>query len=143
MSEKYKHWELTSKIIDAALEVHKLLGAGYQEIIYHNALCLALNERKLKYSKEKEIKILFKDNLVGIHKLDLIIEDKVVVELKAVIGEMPDVFRAQVISYLKASNLEIALLINFGNESLDVKRLVRFHDYYSSKLNNQHGIYTD
>ena len=137
MSEKYKYWDLTSKIIEAALEVHRLLGAGYQEIIYHNAMCLALIERGLNYSKEKEIKILFKDKIVGIHKLDLIVEDKVVIELKAVIGEMPDIFRAQVISYLKASKLEIALLINFGNESLDIKRLVRFHDYQSTKINRQ------
>ena len=144
MSEKYKYWELTSKIIDAALEVHRILGPGYQEIIYHNALGLSLKDKGILFTREKEIEIFYKGRVIGIHKLDLIIEDKVIVELKAVIGEMPDVFRAQVISYLKASNLEIALLINFGNESLDVKRLVRFHDYHSIKLNRKgHGIYTD
>lgn len=144
MSEKYKYWDITSKIIDAAIDVHKILGSGFQEIIYHNALCVALYEKGIKFKKENGIKILFKNNIVGLHKLDLIIEGKIVVELKAVIGEMPDVFRAQVISYLKASGLEIALLINFGNESLDVKRLVRFHDYHSTKLNRKkHGIKTD
>lgn len=102
MSEKYKYWDITSKIIDAAIDVHKILGSGFQEIIYHNALCVALYEKGIKFKKENGIKILFKNNIVGLHKLDLIIEGKIVVELKAVIGEMPDVFRAQVISYLKA-----------------------------------------
>ena len=141
MSEEYKYWELTSKIIETAMEVHRILGPGYQEIIYHNALGLALRDKGILFAREKEIEILYKGRVVGVHKLDLIIEDKVIVELKAVIGEMPDVFRAQVISYLKASNLEIALLINFGNESLDIKRLARFHNYHSIKLNRKkHGI---
>jgi GxxExxY protein len=144
MSEKYKYWNITSKIIEVALEVHRLLGPGYQEIIYHNALCIALAEKNIQYLKEKEIQIFYKNNIIGIHKIDLVVENKIVVELKSVIGEIPDVFRAQVISYLKASDLEIALLVNFGNPSLDVKRLVRFHDYYSTKINRRkHGIKTD
>ncbi|MFH1522880.1 MAG: GxxExxY protein [Patescibacteria group bacterium] len=142
--QKYKHWDVTSKIIDASMEVHRVLGADYQEIIYHNALFLALKARGLVFNKEKEFKIIFNNTIVGIHNLDLVVADKVVVELKAVTGEMPDISGAQVISYLKASKLEIALLINFGNESLDVKRLVRFHDYHSTRINRiKHGIYTD
>lgn len=124
-----KHSELTGKIINAAMEVHKILGSGYQEIVYHNAMLIAFNERNIKCESEKEFRIMFKNKIVGIHRLDLVVEGIVIVELKAVVGEMPEVFKAQVISYLKASGLEVALLINFGNESLDVRRLVRYHDY--------------
>ena len=124
-----KHSDITQKIINAAIEVHNTLGAGYQESIYHNAMIIALSERGLKCDSEKEFRIIFKNRTVGIHKLDLTVEDKVIIELKAVVGEMPEVFKAQVISYLKCSGLEVSLLINFGNDSLDIKRLVRYKDY--------------
>ncbi len=124
-----KYLDITGKIINAAFEVYNILGPGYQEIIYHNAMMIALINRGLKCESEKEFIIIFKGKIIGIHHLDLFVEEKVVVELKAVVGEMPDVFKAQVISYLKASKLEVALLINFGNDILDVKRLVRYKDY--------------
>ena len=124
-----KYLDITGKIINAALEVYNTLGPGYQEIIYHNAMIIALRERGSKCESEKEFNIIFKSKIVGIHYLDLVVEDKVIVELKAVIGEMPEIFKAQVISCLKASGLEVALLINFGNDFLDVKRLVRYRNY--------------
>ena len=124
-----KYLDITGKIINAAMEVHKVLGAGYQEIIYHKAMIVALSERGLNCESEKEFYIFFKNRNVGGYKLDLVVAGKVIVELKAVIGEMPEVFKAQVISYLKASGLEVGLLMNFGNESLDVRRLVRYKDY--------------
>ena len=124
-----KYLDITGKIINAAMEVHKALGPGYQEIIYHKAMIIALSDRGLKCESEKEFYIFFKNRNIGMYKLDLIVGGKVIVELKAVVGEMPEVFKAQVISYLKASGLEVALLINFGNESLDIRRLVRYKDY--------------
>jgi len=124
-----KYLDITGKIINAAIEVHKVLGAGYQEIIYHKAMIIALSERELSCESEREFHIFFKNRNIGEYKLDLVVAGKVIVELKAVVGEMPDVFKAQVISYLKASGLEVGLLINFGNESLDVRRLVRYKDY--------------
>jgi len=124
-----KYLDITGKIINAAIEVHKVLGAGYQEIIYHKAMILALSERGLSCESEKEFYIFFRNRNIGEYKLDLVVAGKVIVELKAVIGEMPEVFKAQVISYLKASGLEVGLLMNFGNESLDVRRLVRYKDY--------------
>ena len=111
------------------MEICKILGPEYQDIVYHDTMLIALNERNIKCESEKEFRIMFKNKIVGIHRLDLVVEGIVIVELKAVVGEMPEVFKAQVISYLKASGLEVALLINFGNESLDVRRLVRYHDY--------------
>jgi len=124
-----KYLDITGKIINAAMEVHKVLGAGYQEIIYYRAMILSLSERGLNCESEKGFYIFFKNRNIGEYKLDLVVENKVIVELKAVIGEMPEVFKAQVISYLKASGLEVGLLMNFGNESLEVRRLVRYKDY--------------
>ncbi len=124
-----KHSDITQKIINAAIEVQNTLGAGYQESVYHNAMIIALFERELKCESEKEFRITFKNKTVGVHKLDLVVEDKVIIELKAVVGEMPELFKAQVISYLKCSGLEVSLLINFGNEMLDIKRLVRYKDF--------------
>ncbi len=124
-----KYSEITSKIISAAMEAHTDLGPGYQEIIYHRALVMNLTEKGLKHEYEKEIKIVYKNKSIGLYKLDLVVEDKVIVELKAVTGEMPDIFRAQVISYLKASGYEVALLLNFGEESLIIRRLARYKDY--------------
>lgn len=126
---EWKHQDITGEIINAAMEVHKILGPGYQEVIYHKAMTIALPERNLIGESEKEFEILFKNKLIGKYKLDLVVNKLVIVEFKAVVGEMPEVFKAQVISYLKASGLEVALLINFGNKSLDVKRLVRYKDY--------------
>ena len=125
----YKHSELTQKIIGAALEVHKKLGPGFLENIYHNALKIALQKRGIRYESEKEYIIFFENREVGRHYIDLLVENSVVVELKAVAGLLPDIFTAQVISYLKASNLEIGLLLNFGNKSLDIKRLAHYFDY--------------
>ena len=126
---QWKYSELTGKIINAAMEVHSILGSGYQESVYHRAIIIALKERGLMCESEKEFTIIFKNIVVGVHRLDLVIEEAVILELKAVVGEMPEVFKAQVISYLKVSELEVALIINFGNESLDVKRLARYKDF--------------
>jgi GxxExxY protein len=114
------HSDIAGKIINAAMEVHNKLGSGYQEIIYHKAMIIALRKRGLFVESEKEFTVIFNNCIVGIHKLDLVVERIIVVELKVAIGEMPEVFKAQVISYLKVSGLEVSLLINFGNESLDV-----------------------
>lgn len=129
----YKEGELTGKIIDIAMRVHKELGAGFKESIYHNALAIALCEEGLTVESEKEQRVMFRSVLVGLFRMDLIIEKKIVLELKSITGIMPDVFQAQTISYLKASGLEIGLLINFGNSSLEVKRLAHYHDYKKSK----------
>jgi len=125
----YKESDLTKKIIGLAMQVHNEIGPGYQESIYHNAMIVILESKGYKFETEKEIDIFFQNKLVGLFRLDLLIENKIVVELKAVVGEMPNIFKTQTISYLKASGVEIGLLINFGNPSLDVKRLARYHNY--------------
>ena len=115
--------KLTGGIIGAALEVHKLLGPGFVESIYHRALLHELNLRSLFTQTEQQIDIHYKDQIVGKHRLDIIVEKTVVVELKAV-NAIADVHMAQALSYLKATNLELALLFNFGQTQLSWKRLI-------------------
>jgi len=115
---------LTEKIIACAYKVHSKLGPGFNESIYHNALKIALEEQGLKYQTEKNLDILFQDKNIGRFRLDLVIEDKVVTELKALTGNIPSVFELQVLSYLKASGYKVGLLINFGNKSCQIRRLM-------------------
>jgi len=115
---------LTEKVINCCYKVHNELGPGFKEKIYHNTLILFLKEEGLKYETEKKFGLNVKGERVGSFKLDLIIEDKVIVELKAITGFIPEVFKYQVLSYLKVSGLHIGLLINFGNKSCQVKRFI-------------------
>jgi len=115
---------LTEKIIGCAYKVHRELGPGFSEGIYHNALKIALEENELKYQTEKGFNISFQGRYVGRLRLDLIVEDKIVIEVKALTGNLPTVYELQVLSYLKASGYKVGLLINFGNKSCQVRRLM-------------------
>lgn len=115
---------LTEKIIACCFKVHSELGAGFNEKIYQNALILVLKEHSLKYETEKEFTVYFQDKKIGALRLDLILEDKVIVEVKALTGNIPDVFKYQLLSYLKVSNLHVGLLVNFGNKSCQIKRFM-------------------
>ena len=115
---------LTEKIIACCFRVHSELGSGFNEKIYHNALKLVLKDTGLEHWTEKEFSVYFKDKKIGSLKLDLIVEDKVIVEIKALTGNMPDVFKYQILSYLKVSNLHVGLLVNFGNKSCQIKRFM-------------------
>ncbi|MCX6807304.1 MAG: GxxExxY protein [Patescibacteria group bacterium] len=124
VNEKYKYSDLTAKIIGAALEVHKILGNGFQEVIYQRCLAIEMMARKLNFSREQEIDIKYKGIHVGTRRADFFVEDKIMVELKAVI-QLEDVHLAQAINYLEAYNIEIGLLINFGSKSLCFKRVMK------------------
>ena len=115
--------KLTEKIISSAIEVHKSLGPGFLESIYENALCRELSQRGIKFVRQQEIEVEYKDGAVGVHRIDLIIEGKVIVELKAVKG-FEDIHYAQLLSYLRATRLKVGLLLNFGKPTLDIKRVV-------------------
>lgn len=115
---------LTKRIIGCAFRVHGELGCGFIEKVYHNALKVALKQEGLKYKTEKIYRVSFEGQDVGSFRLDLIIEEKVILEVKALAGNIPAVFEAQVISYLKVSGCKIGLLINFGNKSCQVRRLM-------------------
>jgi GxxExxY protein len=118
--KEYIHKELTEKILSAAFKVHNTLGPGYLESIYQNAMVIEVRSFGLKCDTEKLVEIFY--NNVK-HRLDLVIDDKVIVELKAV-SEFHPVHKAQIISYLKATRLKIALLLNFGTEKVEYKRFI-------------------
>lgn len=118
-----EHEELTGKIIAAAIEVHRKLGPGFLESIYENALMLELCTRRLKVENQVEIPIYYAGEEVGKHRLDLLIEDTIIVELKTV-KNFEDVHFAIVRSYLKAAGKQHGLLINFAKTTLDVKRVI-------------------
>ena len=111
---------LTEKIIGCAYKVHSELGPGFNEGIYHNALKVAFEENELKYQTEKSFNVSFQGRHVGRLRLDLIVEDEVVIEVKALTGNVPAVFELQVLSYLKASGYKVGLIMNFGNKSCQV-----------------------
>lgn len=115
---------LTERIIGYCFKVHSELGPGFNEKIYHNALKLLFEKEGLQYETEKEFKVVYLDKLVGKFRADLVVGDKVIVELKSLTGNIPTVFEFQVLSYLKSSGLKVGLLVNFGNKSCQVKRLV-------------------
>ena len=114
--------ELTEKIISCCFLVHSQIGPGFKVEIYGRALIIALGDAHLKFSKEKEFDVRFNSQLVGVFRCDFLIEEKIILEIKAVTGIMPVLFRQQVLSYLKASKVKTGLLVNFGNKSCEVKR---------------------
>ena len=116
-----EHEQLTSKIIAAAIQVHRRLGPGFLESIYENALVLELRAGGLKVHQQLELIIKYAEVEVGRHRLDLLVEERIVVELKAV-QCIESVHFAIVKSYLKAANLQHALILNFARPVLEVKR---------------------
>jgi GxxExxY protein len=123
MSSQIPHQDLTYQIIGAAMEVHSDLGPGYKEEIYQRALEIEMKNRKIQFEPQKQIEIKFKGEMVGWQLLDFFVEDKVVVEIKA-LSQLDTDHEAQIISYLKATNSEIGLLINFGTKKLEYKRIL-------------------
>lgn len=119
----YKYSELTGKIIGCAMEVHKILGNGFQEVIYQRALAKEMMLQGVGFSREHEMPIFYKDEQIGTRRVDFLVEEFVSVEIKAV-TKTEDVHLAQAINYLEAYDLEIGLLINFGTKSLEFKRLI-------------------
>ena len=114
---------LTEKIIGYCFKIHNELGPGFVEKIYHSAFVSLLKEEKVSFETEKEFDVRFNKMKVGRFRCDLVIEERLIVELKSVEGYMPKIFMLQVLSYLKAANIKTGLLINFGNKSCDIKRL--------------------
>ncbi|MBX2935057.1 MAG: GxxExxY protein [Ferruginibacter sp.] len=121
--EDYKHSELTGKIIGCAMKVHRKIGMGFPEIIYQRSLVIELKKAGIFCEKEVEKDIFYEGIKVGSRRLDLIIEKLVIVELKA-ITEVEPICHNQILNYLKVFNIEVGLLLNFGNTSLQYKRFV-------------------
>jgi len=118
-----QHGEITEKIIGEAFEVHSVLGYGFLEKVYENALLAELCKRGVKAETQKAIKVKYKDVIVGDYVADLVVEDKVIVELKTE-ESYNKIHEAQLLNYLKATGTKVGLLINFGRKKCEFRRLV-------------------
>lgn len=123
-SEKeFLYKEITGKIIEAAHQVHNTIGCGFLEKIYENSLIRELELNDLEISSQKEFRVVYKEHEVGIYYADLVVDSKVIVEVKAV-EKISDVHRAQIINYLKISGVRVGMLINFSRTALEYERFV-------------------
>ena len=118
-----KYEEITFKIIACAMEVHRKLGQGFPEYIYHRALIIEFKIQNVKFEDEYDIKIYYKGELIGTRRVDFFVEKIIPVEIKAA-TELSDQNIAQAKNYLEAGGIEIGLLINFGAASLQFKRMI-------------------
>ena len=122
VNEQYKYSALTSKIIGCAMTVHKSLGNGFQEVIYQRALEIEMRLAGINFKREFEMPIYYREYRIGTRRVDFLVEEVISVEIKAT-TKLDDTNFAQAINYLEAYNLEIGMLINFGEMSLNFKRL--------------------
>ncbi len=119
----YPHSELTRDIIGAAQEVHRQLGFGFLEKVYVNALAFELRSRGHAVTAEAPIEVAYKDQTVGVYFADILVDNSVICEIKAVQRLSPE-HEAQLLNYLKATGIKVGLLLNFGRSSLQARRMV-------------------
>lgn len=124
VKEEYKYSEITEKVIGCSMRVHSALGNGFQEVIYQRALAIELEKASVLFTRELEMPIFYDGIDIGTRRVDFLVEEKIIVELKAV-TQLEKVHLAQALNYLEAYKLEIGLLINFGNTRLEFKRLIK------------------
>lgn len=120
---EFYHKDLSYKVVGLAMEVHRKLGGGFLEKVYENALMILLRREGIKAEQQVPIKVFFENQVVGEYKADILVEDCLILELKAV-EALLGIDRAQTINYLKATKLRVAYLINFGKQSLEYERFV-------------------
>jgi GxxExxY protein len=115
--------ELSFQSMQVVFDVHNCLGPGFSEDIYQKAVCLEFSARGIPYEEQKPYQIYYKGQLIGTYRLDLVVDNKVILELKAV-SELLELHKQQVISYLKATGLHLGIVINFGSNRVQKERLV-------------------
>ena len=115
--------ELSFQIMQVVFDIHKCLGPGFTEDIYQKAVCFEFSTRNIPYEVEKAIQISYKGHSVGCYRLDLVVDNKIILELKAV-SALQDLFKQQLLSYLKATDLRLGILINFGSNRVESIRIV-------------------
>lgn len=123
IKQEFKHSDITERIIGVAMKVHQRMRNGYPELIYSKCLKIEFDRSFLLYKSEMELPVFYDGIEVGKRRVDFLVENKVVVEIKAV-TELNDAHLAQGLNYLEGLNLEIGLLLNFGSKSLEIKRLI-------------------
>jgi GxxExxY protein len=121
--EKIIYKDISFRIMDAVFEVHKILGPGYSENIYESALAKEFRDRKINHERQKLIEVYYKGEKTGDYRLDMVVDGKIILELKAV-SELNEIFKSQLLSYLKATGMKLGILINFGSKEVKFKRLV-------------------
>jgi len=114
---------ITEAIIGCAYKIGNTLGCGFLEKVYENALCHEMRKAGLRVKQQHEISVLYDDMLVGSYCADVLVENLILIELKAV-KELNDVMKAQCLNYLRATNLKICLLVNFGGPRVEIKRIM-------------------
>jgi len=132
----YKYKEITEKIIGSSMKVHSALGNGFQEVIYQRALEIEMQDAGLKFAREFSMPIYYKGINIGERRVDFFVEEKIMVEIKALI-QLEKVHLAQGKNYLEAYNMQVGLLINFGSISLEFKRLENTKYVLNNHLSNQ------
>ena len=125
MNDSERQDPLTYKIIGAAIEVHRRLGAGLLESLYEEAFCIELKERKLRFERQKPLEAKYKRHIIGNLIADVVVDNRVIVELKSV-KELAPIHSTQLITYLKVTNMRIGLLINFNVKVLTEGGVKRF-----------------
>jgi GxxExxY protein len=115
--------ELSHNIMEAAFEVHNLLGPGFVEDLYEEALAVELGLQGIPLERQKVVSISYKGHSIGTHRLELVVDGTIIIELKAV-SALTDVFKQQTLSYLKATGLRLGILMNFGTPRLEYTRIV-------------------
>lgn len=114
---------LSQRVIEAALAVHRKLGPGFREELYENALCIELEKRGISYRRQVTVSVTYDAQLIGSHTLDLVVENSLVIELKAV-NTILEVHQQQLLGYLRAAAVPVGLVLNFGAFPLQIKRVV-------------------
>ena len=121
--QNYPHSDLTERIIGAAFDVHNELGWGFLEKVYENALLAELRDRQMEVTAQPEIPVRYKGKTIGVYNGDLLVAGSVLVEIKA-LSTLNSVHEQQILHYLKATGIKVGLLLNFGSQKLQIKRLV-------------------
>ena len=122
MQDKIIHRKLSYQVMQAVFEVHNTLGPGYLEKVYEEALAVELELMNIPFERQKEITVIYKGRRVGQHRLDFVIDGKIVLELKSV-STLANVHKKQVLSYLKATDLRLGILVNFATLRVQSERI--------------------
>lgn len=123
MEEKILYKDLSYKIVGLAIQVRKELGFGFLEKVYENALMILLEENGIKAKQQFPIKVTFHGRIIGDYIADILVENQIILELKAQ-DKIIDIHKAQTLNYLRATNLRLAILLNFGKDRLEHERLI-------------------
>ena len=121
--DKVIHRELSYRVMQSVFEVHNILGPGFVESVYEEALAYEFHLRGIPFDRQKVVTVHYKQRVVGTHRLDLVVDGKILLELKAV-SALTDVFKQQTLSYLKATGLKLGILINFGTSRIGYTRII-------------------